>query len=574
MKWLSSKVNDRFSAYAIVYIIIAYLAIVFIYRGENIFSVPLNWLTLSVLVPIFLTDGIKSVIEALSKKSYLTGREDLSKVSVVIPTKDGGETVRLTIESLLKRFPRHNIIVASNGSKDDTCKIARSLGVKVLDIPDPIGKVNAINQGLHIVKTPYVLIMDDDTLIQDAKIPTELLDKGYEGVAFKVLPIKENWLTTIQLHEYRKSMDIGRAFHNSGATVQTVSGAVGLFHTNELIRQIELHSGEFSGEDLQRTLLIHAEKGKKGVVITDSVVETFAPKTLLELFNQRLFGWNPGFYSNIMLYIRILFSPHIKAKLRFEAMYSVLFVTSLDALRIVSLPVLLFSPVFIVIFYIVYVVFETITWLSMGRVEPYWVVLVMPFYGLFNFVSRVGALGAFLYRRLTYYFMSHKNEYDDYRRAGIKSRILAVLTSIFILFIPISSYTTATIIPGSQLNQLLELTIPHQEPLYATLIESGSITPAFSAHLVQANLQDQIELNAAISPKIEYYEYTAKAGDSYWRLYKNAINSYAQEHQLIISGEKRKNMVDMLLTSKSHPTLLPGVTVTIRISEIENAYYY
>ena len=138
--------------------------------------------------------------------------------------------------------------------------------------------MEAINVALKEVRTPYVLMIDDDTLIGNIKIPTSLLKKKYEAIAFIVLPTVENWITKIQSYEYAKSMKFGKVYQSNYRTVQNISGAIGLFHTRELIRQTKLHTGEFSGEDLQRTLLIHLNNAK-GVVLQQSTVYTDAPKT-------------------------------------------------------------------------------------------------------------------------------------------------------------------------------------------------------------------------------------------------------------------------------------------------------
>jgi cellulose synthase/poly-beta-1,6-N-acetylglucosamine synthase-like glycosyltransferase len=119
------------------------------------------------------------------------------------------------------------------------------------DIKECIGKVRAINEAVHHVKTPYVLLLDDDTLIDPTTvIPTSLLDEGYAGVALRVHIRKNGWLSEIQAHEYRKGSDIGKRRHNKHSGVQNISGAVGLYTNKELLRQTMLHTGEFAGEYL------------------------------------------------------------------------------------------------------------------------------------------------------------------------------------------------------------------------------------------------------------------------------------------------------------------------------------
>lgn len=385
-------------------------------------------------------------IESFGVKKLFKPVEDISKVTVVVPTYNGEDTIGITIEDLLLKFDKDKIVIVSNGSIDNTISIASSYGVVVVEITEPVGKVWAINYGLDNVKTPYVLIMDDDTLVSNAIIPTNALDQGYEGVAFRVLPIIQGPLTVLQTYEYRKSMDIARTYHNKTATVQSISGAIGLFHTKELVRQINLHTGEFSGEDLQRTLLIHIGIENKGVVIADSTVVTYVPNTLKDLFKQRIFGWNPGFLANFGIYIKILFKKSTPIQMKYEAFYSVVLVTLGDILRVISLPVLLFSPAYIIVFYITYIFLETIPWYRLGRKDPYWTVLISPIYGLFNFIARILANGVFMYRRMSYFFGKGK-KYDDYRQAGKATRLVSVTVSLLLLFLLIMGYCYIVIIP-------------------------------------------------------------------------------------------------------------------------------
>lgn len=423
-RFLHVAFSDKYSAYTFLGVIVAYLVFSYHYRAEQLFGIPLNWVSVSILVPIILIDGVKVAVESLVPKKYHEAKEDTSKVTVVIPTKDGADTLIPTLKQLVKRIDKNRIIIASNGSTDDTIAIAKRFGVRFMDIAKPIGKVAALNEAICLVKTPYTLIMDDDTLLGNAVIPTNVLDEGYDAAAFQVLPRKEGFLSVLQMHEYRKSMDIGRCFHNSTASVQSVSGAIGLFRTEELKRQIMLHSGEFSGEDLQRTLLVLACDDSKGVVITHSVVETFVPKTLLSLFHQRVFGWNPGYISNLRLYLHFIFSKRSPFRLRFEALFNIVIVTFMDPLRLLALPVLLFSPTYFLIFFVIYVILETIPYVAMGRKEPFWVVLAAPFFGLFNFLARISSFASFFFRRLSY-FIARAEKYDDYRHAPLGVRLVS-----------------------------------------------------------------------------------------------------------------------------------------------------
>lgn len=387
---------------------------------------------LIIIVPIWVVDGFKVFIESFTKRTYRSSTEDLSKITVVVACKDGEDVIEATIKSLLKRFKPEQVIIASNGSSDNTCYIAGGYDVRVLDVKQPLGKVRAINYALRYVKTPYVLLLDDDTLVGNAMMPTGLLEEGYEGVAFRVLVKTSNWVSKIQSYEYKKSTDIGKRYHNNKASVYNISGAIGLFSLKQLKRQIKRHSGEFSGEDLQRTLLIHLAQDSKGVVLTNSTVYTQPPTTIKTLFQQRSFGWFPGLYANFINYLRILTRDYMPLALRFDAFYNIFLVMLLDIVRLLTLPILIFYPWYFVITYSVYLLFESISRNKARVKDPYWIVLIYPLYGLFGFLTRACAFATFIYRRIVVK-ISHKDFLDDYRSSPIPKKLCAIFLSVSVL---------------------------------------------------------------------------------------------------------------------------------------------
>ncbi len=386
-----------------------------------------------IIIPIWIVDGVRGLVDVAFTGSYKRAAEDISKVTVVIACKDGEDVIGETLADLLTKFSSPQIIVISNGSTDRTVDIIRDAHVRYADIKAPIGKVRAINAAIPHVKTPYVLLLDDDTLLRGASIPTGLLDQGYAGVAFRVHARNvPGWVTRIQAHEYRKGSDISKRRQNRQATVQNISGAVGLFTQKELMRQIHLHTGEFSGEDLQRTLLLHLADDNRGVVLSDSIVETLVPATLRELFNQRVFGWFPGQYTNAGNYFRLLFSRHASLGIRDDALYNIFFVMLLDIIRVLALPIMIFYPWYALVTYISYVLLESTAYLRNGRREPFWVILAYPLYGLFGLVTRVGAFATFLYRR-TVAALCRLRWRDDYRRAPFSVKAASSVLAMSII---------------------------------------------------------------------------------------------------------------------------------------------
>ncbi len=436
--------NSYFSEKIIIHAFLAGVALWVIAYGifitEGFEKTTLGVEFLIILVPLFLIDVLKTSLETFFRKKFYAGKEELYKLTVIIPTYNGSKVIAATLADLLIKFKPCQIIVSANGCTDNTIEVINQFkGVKIINTKEPIGKVGAINTALMHVHTKYTLVIDDDVLVGNATFPTNPLGQKYSGIAFRVLPKITNWVTSIQSHEYRKSMDIGKVFHNDTATVQNISGAIGLFETKELRRQIEIHTGEFCGEDLQRTLLIHLKEQNKGVVIVDSLVETEVPDSIGVLFKQRVYGWNPGMYINLSNYIKLLFAKKTPWVLRYDALYNAVMVTLVDPLRLVALPILIYYPKIAAIIYLIYVLLEFIPYIALKQKDPLWIVLIYPLYGLFGFITRVTAFAVFMYRRLTNFFAGHKNP-DDYRHANVVHRFNSVFASqvITLMFIFVS----------------------------------------------------------------------------------------------------------------------------------------
>jgi len=551
------KPNERWSANFFLATIIVYLlwtAYVAFERKNNVEITPA---LATMLIPVFLVDGIKTLVESLTPKKSISGTEDLSKVTVIIPSYNGAAHIAATITDLLLRFPGNQIIISSNGSKDTTCDIGHKMGVLVMEIAEPIGKVEAINRALDMVETPYVLILDDDTLIGNAIIPTTALDDGHGGVAFRVLPIKNGFWSQMQLHEYRKSMDVGRKYHNRSATVQNISGAIGLFRVSELLRQTKIHTGEFSGEDLQRTLLVHLSRETSGgIVMSDSIVETLAPSDFITLFRQRVYGWYPGFLANFHLYAKLLTKRKIPLRLRIEAFYNTIVLALLDPIRLLSLPILLFNPVYLIFFYLVYVLLETVPYFTMGRNEPYWVILLFPIYGVFNFITRMLSMVVFFYRRLTK-LIGRGLKNDDYKFVGNHAKgvgaVLSVLLGIVISLI-YGGFLTAI----SNFESIYELPLPQQQTIKNSFV-------------ISEDLPESVEDRFTASPRLEFITLEVYSGDSRWSLSYQAVLRFSLINVIPLTLQELNRSSSFLVESFPEGSIHPGSSVRFDTDNIQLA---
>ncbi|HEY6867763.1 MAG TPA: glycosyltransferase [Candidatus Eisenbacteria bacterium] len=368
-----------------------------------------GWTHSIVFVVLFcaLVDFVKVLIELLGRSEERVFSADPSLVSAIIPSRNGAAKLPGTVADLVRLMPADRILVVDDASTDDTSAVATSLGCQVHRFNRSKGKASAINFAVYRVKTPYTLLLDDDTRLGGTRLPTSLLSRdGYDAVAFHVLPDRRNrdgargnnFLGALQRYEYGKSMEIGKRFHDVTYSVSCVSGAVGLFRTEDLDRYHQQHTGVFQAEDLQRTI-IHLLNGRR-IVFANEPVWTVAPSSIGQWLRQRLTGWYPGLYHQLANFFRLIAMRGISWRLRYEMAYNIYTVVS-DPLKIISFVLIAITPGLRwwgPAVYLLYLVFESYPYLVV-RVPgerrtraPIGVLLFYPIYGALNTITRSAAL--------------------------------------------------------------------------------------------------------------------------------------------------------------------------------------
>lgn len=95
--------------------------------------------------------------------------EDLGNVTVLIPARNEEMVIGETVAAVLGQGAGIRIIVIDDNSRDQTARIARESGrgqvsvIRGIERPDGWnGKLWALQQGLELVKTPIVMLIDAD----------------------------------------------------------------------------------------------------------------------------------------------------------------------------------------------------------------------------------------------------------------------------------------------------------------------------------------------------------------------------------------------------------------------------
>jgi len=376
-----------------------------------------------IFVLFLIIDALKVFIEIWNRpvrRSFAD--DDLTRVTALIPTHNGADVLRQTVADLIRAgLDPERILVIDDGSTDGTPDLLKQLKVRFYSVPK-MGKVSALNFGVHRVHTPYVLLLDDDTRLGDARIPTSLLDQ-FDAAAFNVVPDRRDrygprgsgLIPCLQRYEYCKSMEIGRRFQDGTASISCISGAIGLFKKERLQEFHHKHSGAFQGEDLQRTIIELLHGGS--VVFVDEPVWTVVPERVLGLLRQRLAAWYPAHYHMFSSYLKLLFRRGAAWRLRYEMAYNIFVVLS-EPFRFLSLLMIMWHRRLdeLLMIYLLYLALETYPFFIIQRKldsgYKILVYLLYPLFGLSNAVLRLCALFVWAYKRFITGEMRRKTNKD------------------------------------------------------------------------------------------------------------------------------------------------------------------
>lgn len=90
-------------------------------------------------------------------------------VTVVIPNYNGKKYINDCMDALaFQRKETVKVIVVDNGSTDGSVEILREEypWARLVELGENTGFCNAVNVGIHLSKTPYVILLNNDTMVK------------------------------------------------------------------------------------------------------------------------------------------------------------------------------------------------------------------------------------------------------------------------------------------------------------------------------------------------------------------------------------------------------------------------
>ena len=282
-------------------------------------------------------------------------------VSVIVPAFNEQTVIVDSVRSLLAlRYPRHEVVVVSDGSTDRTIavleeefdlapvRVALRNGISTAAVrathvsrthphllvvdKENGGRSDALNAGVNAARNPYVCVIDADSMLEpDAllKVSKPILDDPQLLAATggtirivnscrvdygRVVDVRapRSRLATIQVLEYLRAFLVARVGWSSLNALGIISGAFGLFHRS-LVEAAGGYWKDTVGEDFELTIRIHRHLRERGEpyrigFVSDPVCWTEVPEQFSTLSRQRR-RWQRGLWEGVRRHRRMIGNP-------------------------------------------------------------------------------------------------------------------------------------------------------------------------------------------------------------------------------------------------------------------------
>ena len=220
----------------------------------------------------------------------------IGSVSIVVVGHSEGGSLERCVRSLrAQSFQKHEIVVVSDGSRDDMAEVGQRLlraGLIDCSLRTDLrcGKSAGTNLAIRLAKGDIVINIDCDCSLDRFAIESILApfsDPHVGAVCGDILPRNGNssLVTAFQTIEYLISISLGKRAADMLGQVVCVSGAFGAFRCAALNSIGGLDPG--GGEDLDLTMRLRA-RGWKIAFAPDALCYTDVPHDGWTLVQQRL----------------------------------------------------------------------------------------------------------------------------------------------------------------------------------------------------------------------------------------------------------------------------------------------
>ncbi|GAC1646973.1 MAG: hypothetical protein NVS4B3_00290 [Gemmatimonadaceae bacterium] len=238
-------------------------------------------------------------------------------VTIIVPVYNEAAVVVGAVRSLLALdYPAFDVLVVDDGSTDETAALIGALegrygGTMVRVVRKANGgKASALNAGIALARTPFVVCMDGDSRLARETLRHAMrhfIDPRVGAVAGNVKVVnRRNVWTRLQALEYIEGLNMARRAQGFLRVVNIIPGPIGIFRRDVLV-EVGGYDTDTFAEDADLTLKIltagwHVTYEERAVAWTE------APETFLDLIKQR-YRWTRGILQALRKRTAWLASP-------------------------------------------------------------------------------------------------------------------------------------------------------------------------------------------------------------------------------------------------------------------------
>lgn len=260
----------------------------------------------------FCVEKIHSPIKKYIRTNSVRKNISVKDIAAIIPAHNEELTIGRTIKALLKVLPRRNIYVASDQSTDNTIKIVRSFGIRLLDINPNLGKAKSmvlIMKEYRLLDAYKIIIVNDaDTEISPKYLVHALPffnDPGIGAVATHGVSRWQNytfWQKYLIAYRIRLwgiiqiGMRYGQTWKHSNVSF-IVPGSLSMYKTS-VLKKIDIDAEGLIIEDFNMTFEMRKKKlGKIGY--DPKLVGIHQDPYNLRDYIKQVQRWNVGFFQTV-----------------------------------------------------------------------------------------------------------------------------------------------------------------------------------------------------------------------------------------------------------------------------------
>lgn len=314
-----------------------------------------------------------------------------AKICVVIPAHNEEEVIQSSLVALKRIIRREHIYVVSDGSKDETVKLARQKLIQVMALRKNVGKARAIEKLIQSRKLAkryqYILLSDADSIL--AKNFFDEIKKYLRSKPALILGTvdsqRKGLISAFRTFEYVLGHQIYKKAQNITGLITVAPGCASLYR-HDILEKVNFHHQTLT-EDFDFTIQIHQQKLGPIIYAPKAIVSTQDPLNIYDYW-QQILRWYTGTWQNIFLHR--LYKPTSKLSLE-------IYFLMLDNLIIL----LAFSLVFIrpILFLhsllLMYISIILVGLLIAFSQRKLWITIYLPFFIIFYLINIMAYIYSF-----------------------------------------------------------------------------------------------------------------------------------------------------------------------------------